>query len=235
MDDERDAARALYVALTRARDRLILALPAEPGTAKDRPQRMVDLLRERAGFRARRGRIDGLWRGAAVPVFRTKAATERSRTRSRPAANPLAPLRSAGAGTCHAAHAMAPEPLLTPAAKYRRSCPRLEHFRLGPKLGPGMGTHETATERGSAWHLAFRTLAVALTCGPACLQRPVSTPLYWMPSPHRRRSHPPTGSKGKANPELPLQSPNCSRWRPDGSETNVPIRRLPGPRVLTAS
>jgi ATP-dependent helicase/nuclease subunit A len=37
--------------------------------------------------------------------------------------------------------------------------PPLEHRRLGPALGPGWGTHGSATERGSAWHLAFRTLA----------------------------------------------------------------------------
>jgi ATP-dependent helicase/nuclease subunit A len=49
-DEERSAARALYVALTRARDRLILALPAEPSKEKDRPERMVDLLRARTGL-----------------------------------------------------------------------------------------------------------------------------------------------------------------------------------------
>ena len=47
---EREAARELYVALTRARDRLIIVMPRERTKARDNAERMVDLLRDRAGF-----------------------------------------------------------------------------------------------------------------------------------------------------------------------------------------
>jgi len=55
--DEAAAARAIYVALTRARDSLVLALPPVPKTAKDRPCTMFDLLRERTNFEQATGVI----------------------------------------------------------------------------------------------------------------------------------------------------------------------------------
>lgn len=50
MGDEESASRAIYVALTRARESLVLALPKAPAAAKDRPLTMYDLLIERTGF-----------------------------------------------------------------------------------------------------------------------------------------------------------------------------------------
>jgi len=217
VDDERDAARALYVALTRARDRLILALPAEPGTAKDRPQRMVDLLRERAGFEP--GAAGLTVCGEALPARLSYEARDRAFPDPVAAAATLLPR--------FGRPALAPA---TPRTPWRRSpssllpqvsqvLPPLEHFRLGPKLGPGMGTHETATERGSAWHLAFRTLAGRPDLRP---RLPAATGLdaaildaiaaqaqsirHWL--------------EGQGYPELRFEVP-MQQVAPDGSETNA--------------
>mgnify|MGYP006075875465 CR=1 FL=1 len=53
--DEQEAARKLYVALTRARDRLILVLPREKSKARERAERMVDLLRDRGELQTENG------------------------------------------------------------------------------------------------------------------------------------------------------------------------------------
>lgn len=56
--DEQEAARELYVALTRARDRLVLALPREKSKTRDRAERMVDLLRDRGGLQTGNGVLE---------------------------------------------------------------------------------------------------------------------------------------------------------------------------------
>jgi len=48
--DMKDAARKLYVALTRARDRLILVLPKERKTTRRHPEQMIDILRDCGGL-----------------------------------------------------------------------------------------------------------------------------------------------------------------------------------------
>jgi ATP-dependent helicase/nuclease subunit A len=156
-DEERNAARALYVALTRARDRLILALPAEPAKEKERPERMVDLLRARTGLAPGAAGLTVCGEEFAVRLLHEP--------RDRDFAQPIEVAESPPA---RFGSAMAP--VTATRTPWRRSpssltpsegqtLPTLEHRRLGPALGPGLGTHDSATERGSAWHLAFRTLA----------------------------------------------------------------------------
>ena len=55
--DEQEAARKLYVALTRARDRLILVLPREKSKAREKSERMVDLLRDRGELQTGNGTL----------------------------------------------------------------------------------------------------------------------------------------------------------------------------------
>ncbi len=155
--EERDAARELYVALTRARDRLILALPAEPSKPKDRPERMVDLLRALTGLEPWEAGLTICGQQIAVRLLHV------DRDRGFPA-----PLEAMEPPLPRFSRLAAP--VATDRTPWRRSpsslepvedhaLPPLEHRRLGPALGPGRGTHGSATERGSAWHLAFRTLA----------------------------------------------------------------------------
>ncbi|CUJ83480.1 ATP-dependent helicase/nuclease subunit A [Ruegeria denitrificans] len=154
--DERDAARELYVAMTRARDRLIVSLPAEPSKEKDRPERMVDLLRARSGLdvsgaslMVSGSEVDariiyeapdrefpeaGAVNQASVPRFgQSRVAPVASRT----------PWR------------VSPSSLETEA---KTIPPMLRHFELGHGLGVRADHFNSATERGTAWHLAFRVL-----------------------------------------------------------------------------
>jgi ATP-dependent exoDNAse (exonuclease V) beta subunit len=156
-DEERSAARALYVALTRARDRLILALPAEPLAEKDRPERMVDLLRARMGLMPGN---NGLTVCGEEFAFRLlHEARDREFAPPIDVFEPPLPRFGRAAATMPAARTLwrkSPSSLV-PADD--EPLPPLENFRLGPALGAGLGSHDSATERGSAWHLAFRTLA----------------------------------------------------------------------------
>lgn len=155
--EERGAARAIYVALTRARDRLILVLPAEPSKEKDRPERMVDLLRERTGLVP--GEAGLTVCGEEFDVRLLHEARDRAFAPPMPVAEP--PLPRLGRGTVAMPTARTPwrrSPSSLVAAD-DQFLPPLEHLRLGPALGPSLGGHDSATERGSAWHLAFRSLA----------------------------------------------------------------------------
>ncbi len=156
-DEELSAARALYVALTRARDRLILALPAEPSKAQNRPERMVDLLRERMGLVP--GEAGLMVCGQAFAVRLLHEVRDRAFDTAIDVAEP--PLARFGQTKPALPTARTPwrrsPSSLVPAND--QALPPLEHIRLGPALGPGWGGHDSATERGSAWHLAFRTFA----------------------------------------------------------------------------
>ena len=148
-EDERAAARGLYVALTRARDRLILALPAEK---KDREEteRMVDMLRDRAGLTLGDGEIRlGETPFAAVvtpgnPEAPEPVAAEATvqpgfgTPRDLPAA-PQTPWRRSPS-------------TLTAAAPVDRRSLRTEAF------GPAIAETRTdsATDRGTAWHHGLR-------------------------------------------------------------------------------
>lgn len=153
-DDEQEAARELYVALTRARDRLILVLPRERTTPRENAERMVDLLRDRAGFETSENALivagqsfdarvaEGMQdepaeavQGAADTYSRFGVPRDLPDTRR-------TPWRRSPSSFA--------EPETMPAA-------RLETIRLAD--GVAETCEDSAPERGTAWHLAFRVLA----------------------------------------------------------------------------
>ncbi len=154
--DERDAARQLYVALTRARDRLILALPAEPSAEKERPERMVDLLRARAGI--------GVSETGLVVSGHDLEARIIHESRDRQFPEAVSPTQAsvprfgqsgATPPSSRTQWRVSPSSLETETAD---NAPTLEHIELGHGLGVRVDRFDSATERGSAWHLAFRVL-----------------------------------------------------------------------------
>ena len=153
-DDERKAARELYVALTRARDRLILALPKEKSKPRERAERMVDLLRDRSG----------LTTGVAALTLcdQTFPALVLAGNPEKPAI----PMAHATAG--HPRYGQPQSQPETHRTPWRRSpsglvpedaAPSLDlqTFTLAPGIRDTGGV--SATERGTAWHLAFRVFA----------------------------------------------------------------------------
>ncbi len=154
--DERDAARELYVAMTRARDRLILTLPAEPSKEKDRPERMVDLLRERAGLDVSGASL--MLSGTEVEarvIFEApdrefpEAGSETQASIPRFGQPRAAPVAS------NTPWRVSPSSLETEASNIPLE-PR--HFEIGNGIGVRTDRFKGATDRGTAWHLAFRVL-----------------------------------------------------------------------------
>ncbi|MCT2538763.1 UvrD-helicase domain-containing protein [Sedimentimonas flavescens] len=153
--DERDAARELYVALTRARDRLILALPPAPSKDKARPERMVDLLRARSGLSTAADGSGLTICGesfparvvvAAAPVDDAAPEVEsipvpRFGLARRTPEAPTRPWRSTPSGLV--ASSDAPRPIL-------------RNIVLGAAIRRIPDAFDLATERGSALHLGFR-------------------------------------------------------------------------------
>ncbi|WP_417208898.1 UvrD-helicase domain-containing protein [Antarctobacter sp.] len=153
-EDERGAARELYVALTRARDRLILVMPRERTKARDTAERMVDLLRDRAGFDTSEGALTVAGKSFAAGVAEgipdepdqpARVATDTYRRFGIPRDMPD-----------------------TPRTPWRRSPSTIVGTEPAPaaplrtiQLADGVAETRTgsATERGTAWHLAFRVLA----------------------------------------------------------------------------
>lgn len=153
-EDERDAARKLYVALTRARDRLILVMPREKSKPRENAERMVDLLRDRAGFEA-----DGDRLIVAGHPFAARIAE----------GVPDEPDQFVQAATDKYPRFGIPRDLPDrPRTPWRRSPstiaeaePRSAAPLKTVHLADGVAETRTgsATERGTAWHLAFRVLA----------------------------------------------------------------------------
>ena len=153
-EDERDTARELYVALTRARDRLILVMPRERTKQRDTAERMVDLLRDRAGFDTSESALtvasqyfdarvaEGIPDEPADPVRATADAYPRFGVPRDMQDTPRTPWRRSPSTFAE------PEPV--PAAP-------IETIRLSD--GVAETRTDSATERGTAWHLAFRVLA----------------------------------------------------------------------------
>lgn len=161
--DEASAARELYVAVTRARDRLVFALPAEPSGEQERPQRMVDMLRDRAGLHVIPEGLEVCGRTFPVRIVEEP----KNRAFPAPEVGPTAPIARFGAlRPTHAA----------PSTPWRRSPSQLikepqtsvmglTEVPLGPRIAGIPDDFDGAAERGSAWHLAWRVLAARPECG----------------------------------------------------------------------
>jgi len=153
-EDERDAARKLYVALTRARDRLILVMPRERTTPRDNADRMVDLLRDRAGFVTSEEVLNVAGRSFAArvaegipdePAHAIQVAAETYPRFGLPRNLPDSP-RTPWRRSPSTFTEVQPAPARS-----------LETTRLAE--GVAETCAGSATERGTAWHLAFRVLA----------------------------------------------------------------------------
>ena len=152
-EDMKEAARKLYVALTRARDKLILALPKERRVAREQPERMIDILRDRGDLAVDKGYIslcgstfkartlDGNVESPETPTA-TENATHAVFGERRPA-NPTGKTAWRRSPSTFENHGDAP-------AK------QLVTFSLGSPVTDSMLADPAA--RGTAWHLAFRVL-----------------------------------------------------------------------------
>ncbi|OOY24901.1 DNA helicase UvrD [Thioclava sediminum] len=153
-EDERDASRKLYVALTRARDRLVLVMPRERSKPRDQAERMVDLLRDCARFDTSVGTLSVA--GENFPARVMEGISD----------DPTEPAQSTA--PAHRRFGIPRELPDAPRTPWRRSPSTVaEHtpmpaMRLDTiQLADGIAEVDTgnATERGTAWHLAFRVLA----------------------------------------------------------------------------
>lgn len=152
-EDMKEAARKLYVALTRARDRLILALPKERTAARDKPERMVDILRDQARLSVGQDQIELC--GRPFPARIVNGVADRPEAPARAVAEHLLAF-----GTRRAA-----EPLAR--TQWRRSPSTLKEITAAPAtrltthdLGTPVtdSTRSDAAARGTAWHLALRVM-----------------------------------------------------------------------------
>lgn len=153
-EDERDAARKLYVALTRARDRLILVMPRERSKPRETAERMVDLLRDRAGFDTSEDTLT-----VAGQAFAARVAEGMPEEPAAPEASaPETPPRFGTARSLSEAPRTSwrrsPSTMMT--AEVTSSVPLKTLHLAGGVAETRTGS---ATERGTAWHLAFRVLA----------------------------------------------------------------------------
>ena len=146
--DERAAARGLYVALTRARDRLILAMP--PERRREGPERMVDMLRDRAELALGDGEIRlGEAPFAAIVTPGNPEAPE-------PVAAEAAVLPGFGApreltAASRTSWRRSPSTLAAAAPVARCS---LHTEAFGPAIAETRT--DSATDRGNAWHHGLR-------------------------------------------------------------------------------
>ncbi len=153
--DEEAAARAIYVALTRARETLVLALPKAPTAEKDRPATMYDLLIERTGFAQQAGKIS-----LGDQSFKAQVRTYAKDYQLDPTAEEqAAQTQSFGLLDTRFQHTSqtlwrtSPSTLDTP----KSAPPIAEHFEYAEALLEPKGSM-TAAERGTACHLAFRVM-----------------------------------------------------------------------------
>lgn len=153
-EDERDASRKLYVALTRARDRLILVMPRERSKPREHAERMIDLLRDRAGFET----------GNETLTVAGQSFTARIQE-----GLPEEPVGSEQVGSETHLRLGLPRALHNSTrTPWRRSPSTLTVLEEAPdviletiRLADGVAETRasSAAERGTAWHLAFRILA----------------------------------------------------------------------------
>lgn len=152
-EDEREAARKLYVALTRARDLLILALPKEKTTPREGAERMVDLLRDRARLEAEDGTLSLCGTDFAAHVY--------------VGVPDVLETPQASANPSHARFGRPQEAVYSPRTAWRRSpsslhggTPQLPVDLQTVTLSAGIkdSRKSNAAERGTAWHLALRVM-----------------------------------------------------------------------------
>ncbi|MCF1708698.1 UvrD-helicase domain-containing protein [Tabrizicola sp. J26] len=149
-----EAHRLLYVAMTRARDRLVIALPPEP---REPRTDFATILRSQCGLK---NEEDGVWLGGKRFTARVTAlpsvtpAMDDGQTRAATAGSTLFAERRAPIVTGRTPLRVAPSSLATkaPATPVRT-------IFLGCRVGGTPDGFSTATDRGTAWHLAFRVLS----------------------------------------------------------------------------
>ncbi|WP_037435295.1 UvrD-helicase domain-containing protein [Sinorhizobium fredii] len=155
-EDEREAARALYVALTRARDRLVLALPSKQSNFDERPKTMADLLRRRTDL--------ALGAGTMTVCGQKLSAL----CRVIPKDTEYAYRGSTASSGVHKIWGVRQPLVTTPTTLWRsspssladhKSAPVVELTHIDLSAPVGRQTFGSATDRGTAYHLAFRTLA----------------------------------------------------------------------------
>jgi ATP-dependent exoDNAse (exonuclease V) beta subunit len=153
--DEETSTRAIYVALTRARETLVLALPKAPTADKDRPATMYDLLIERTGFAQYTGEIS-----LGSQSFDAKIHTYAKDYKLEPFADEQAAqtqsfgvLSNRFQSTSQTLWRTSPSTLDTA----KSDPPIAEHFEYVEALPKTTGPM-TAAERGTACHLAFRVM-----------------------------------------------------------------------------
>lgn len=152
-DEERNAARKLYVALTRARDRLVLLMPHPPRTVPDAPKTLADLLRARAGFTMADGALH-----VAGTAFN---ALVRDGVPDVPVPCADAPETALRLGLPATAMTTARSPWRRSPSTLVATAPAAPLPLETLRLAEGVAETRTisATDRGTAWHLAFRVLA----------------------------------------------------------------------------
>lgn len=226
--DEAEATRLLYVALTRARDRLILVVPPEKSTPAEQPERMIDILRHRAGLAAEGNalRLCGKSFSARVTDGIAEAPEPMPTGETSPYLRFGLPRESAGRNMT--AWRRSPSSL---EAQDGDVLPPLTTVELAAGVDSAGDGFALATDRGTAWHLAFRVLvdrpdragalAAATGLGEAALEvigQQAAELRNWLADQGYDRLY----------FELPLQESH-----PDGSETNAIIDCLAeGPKGL---
>jgi ATP-dependent helicase/nuclease subunit A len=218
--EERAAARELYVAFTRARDRLIIAMPKPPKTEKPRAETAAALLRDRTAFMTSDDSVvvcDQTF-PAKVHDYAEMPEFDASHTL------PPAPALRFGIERPATSGARTPWRKSPSSLKSEVSSVGLTNYALAEGLGGGLDGLADAAERGVAWHLAFRTfllrpdlsteLSKATGLSSKTLERiegQVAAVRDWLES----NGYP------TLKTELPIQE-----RRSDGSETNAVIDLL---------
>lgn len=154
--DEQEASRELYVALTRARDRLILVLPREKTSPREKAERMVDLLRDRGGLEAGDGVIEIC--GQSFPAKISEGVAELSETLS---TKPATKYVRFGEAVQYDEAARTPwrESPSTLLSSQNQFPPAVRSVVLSEAIDTSGTTFASARERGTALHSAFRVLA----------------------------------------------------------------------------
>jgi ATP-dependent helicase/nuclease subunit A len=216
--DEQEAARELYVALTRARDRLILALPREKSKPRDRAERMIDLLRDRGGLQASGGFIEVCGQQFAASVSEA-VADEPDNVSAATTTNYLRFGTPRQAVDAHCTPWRQSPSTLEPSASQVPLT--LDTVAIGTAIDTSGETFTSAADRGTILHLAFRVLtnrpelSQQLATGTG-LSSDVIDEIKTQADTLRNR----LAGEGydKLHFELPVQE-----IRPDGSQTNAII------------